>query len=70
MILSCFRGAYRTPAVSEVELFGILVAFGLLYVTESSVLGAVRVLNEFRHFIIIIVVIIIGIIIIIIIIMY
>ena len=68
--LSCFRGAYMTPAVSEVELFGILVPFGLLYVTKSSVLGAVRVLNEFRHFIIIIVVIIIGIIIIIIIIMY
>ena len=37
----------------------ILVAFGLLYVTESSVLGAVRVIHVFCHFIIIIIVIII-----------
>ena len=34
----------------------ILAAFGLLYVTESSVLGAERVLHVFRHFIIIIVI--------------
>ena len=33
----------------------ILAAFGLLYVTESSVLGAVRVLNVFRYFVIIII---------------
>ena len=37
----------------------ILAAFGLLYVTESSVLGAVRVLYVFRHFVIIIIFIII-----------
>ena len=41
----------------------ILAAFGLLYVTESSVLGAVRVLYVFRHFVIIIIFIIIIIII-------
>ena len=40
-----------------------------MYVTESSVLGAVRVLHVFRHFMIIIVIIIIIIIIIVIIIM-
>ena len=34
----------------------ILAAFGLLYVTESSVLGAVRVLNVFRYFVIIIII--------------
>ena len=45
----------------------MLAAFGLLYVTESSVLGAVRVLYVFRHFVIIIIFIIIIIIIIIII---
>ena len=37
----------------------ILAAFGLLYVTESSVLGAVRVLHVFRHFVIIVIFIII-----------
>ena len=58
--------AHRTYAASEVELFVILAAFGLLYVTESSVLGAVRVLHVLRHFIIIIIIIIIVIIIIII----
>ena len=42
----------------------ILAAFGLIYVTESSVLGAVRILHVFRHFMIITVVIIIIIIII------
>ena len=51
--------AHRTYAASEVELFVILAAFGLLYVTVSSVLGAVRVLHVFRHFIIIIIIIII-----------
>ena len=45
--------------MSEVELFVILAAFGPLYVTESSILGAVRVLHVFRHFIIIIIVIIV-----------
>ena len=40
-----------------------LAAFGLLYVTESLVFGAVRVLHVFRHFIIIIIIIIIVIII-------
>ena len=51
--------AHRTYAASEVELFVILAAFGLLYVTESSVLGAVRAVLVFRHFIIIIIIIII-----------
>ena len=37
------------------ELFAILAVFGLFYVTESSLLCAVRVLHVFRHFIIIIV---------------
>ena len=37
----------------------ILAAFGLMDVRESSVLGAVRVLHVFRHFMIIIIVIII-----------
>ena len=37
----------------------ILAAFGLSYVTESSVLGAVRVLHVFRHFVIIVIFIII-----------
>ena len=37
----------------------ILVTFGLLYVTESSVLGAVRVIHVFCHFIIIIIIIVI-----------
>ena len=46
----------------------ILVAFGLLYVTESSVLGAVGVPHVFRHFIIIIITIIIIIIIIVVVI--
>ena len=41
-----------------------LAAFGLLYVTESLVFGAVRVLHVFRHFIIIIIIIIIIVIII------
>ena len=36
-----------------------LAAFGLLYVTESLVFGAVRVLHVFRHFIIIIIIIVI-----------
>ena len=36
-----------------------LAAFGLLYVTESLVFGAVRVLHVFRHFIIIIIIIIV-----------
>ena len=56
---------YRTNAVSEVKLFVILAAFGLLHATESSVLGAVRILHVFRHFIINIVVVVIIIIIII-----
>ena len=43
---------------SEVELIVILAAFGPLYVTESSILGAARVLNVFRHFIIIIIIVI------------
>ena len=34
----------------------VLAAFGLLCVTESSVLGAVRVLHVFQHFGIIIVI--------------
>ena len=51
--------AHRTYAASEVELFVILAAFGLLYVTVSSVLGAVRVLHVFRHFIIIIIIIVV-----------
>ena len=41
----------------------ILAAFRLLFVTESSVLGDVRVLHVFRHFIITIIIIIIIIII-------
>ena len=52
--ISRFRGAYRTHAASKVELFVILVAFGLLCVTESPVL---RVLHVFRRFIIIIIII-------------
>ena len=48
----------------------ILAAFGLMYVTESSVLGVVRVLHVFRHFMIIIVIIIIVIIIMIMIIIF
>ena len=44
----------------------MLVSFGLLYVTESLVLGAVRVLHVFRHFIIIVIFIIIIIIIVVI----
>ena len=63
--ISRFRGACRTNAVSEAELFVLLATFRLLYVTESSVLGAVRDLHVFRHFIIITVIIIIIIIIII-----
>ena len=51
--------------MSEVELFVLLATFRLLYVTESSVLGAVRDLHVFRHSIIITVIIIIIIIIII-----
>ena len=43
------------------------MAFGLFYVTESSVLGAVGVPHVFRHFIIIIITIIIIIIIVIVI---
>ena len=39
----------------EVELFVILAAFGPLYLTESSVLGAEKVLHVFRYFIIIII---------------
>ena len=54
--ISRFRGAYRTQVAFEVELFVILAAFGLLYVTESSVLGAVRAVLVFRHFIIIIII--------------
>ena len=65
--ISRFRGAYRTHSASEMELFVMLVSFGLLYVTESLVLGAVRVLHVFRHFIIIIVIFIIIIIIIVVI---
>ena len=37
----------------------ILAAFGPLYVTESSILGAVRILHVFRRFIIIIIIIVI-----------
>ena len=36
----------------------IVAAFGLMYVSESSVLGVVRVLHVFRHFMIIIIIII------------
>ena len=57
--ISCFRSAYRTQAAFKVELFMTLAAFGLLYVTESLVFGAVRVLHVFRHFIIIIIIIIV-----------
>ena len=57
--ISCFRSVCRTYAASEVELFVILAAFGPLYVTESSILGAVRVLHVFRHFIIIFIIIVI-----------
>ena len=67
-LIGRFRGACRTNAVSEVELFVLLATFRLLYVTESSVLGAVRDLHVFRHSIIITVIIIIIIIIIILII--
>ena len=52
--ISRFRGACRAYAASKVELFVILAAFGPLYVTESSILGAVRILHVFRRFIIII----------------
>ena len=49
--ISHLRGAYRTHAASEVEFFVILAAFGLLYVTENSVLGAVSVLHvSFYHY--------------------
>ena len=58
--ISCFRSAYRTQAAFKVELFMALAAFGLLYVTESLVFGAVRVLHVFRHFIIIIIIVIIN----------
>ena len=37
----------------------ISAAFGPLYVTESSILGVVRVLHVFRHFIITIIIIVI-----------
>ena len=56
---SRFRGVCRAYAASEVDLFVILTAFGPLYVTESSILGAVRVLHVFCHFIIIFVIIVI-----------
>ena len=45
--------------MSEVELFVILAAFGPFYVIESSILGGVRVLHLFRHFVIIIIIVII-----------
>ena len=49
--ISRLRGAYRTHAASEVEFFVTLAAFGLLYVTENSVLGAVRILHvSFYHY--------------------
>ena len=57
--ISRFRNVCRTYTASELELFVILVAFGPLYVTESSILGAVRVLHVFRHFIIIFIIIVI-----------
>ena len=57
--ISHFRGTGKTYAASEVELFVILAACGSLYVTESSILGAVGVLNVFRHFMIIIIIIVI-----------
>ena len=41
------------------KLFVILAAFGQLNVTESSILGAVRVLYAFHHFIIIFIIIVI-----------
>ena len=41
-----------------------LAAFGLLHVTESSIFGAVKVLDVFRHFIIIFIIFIIIVIII------
>ena len=44
--------------MSEAELFVILAVFGLLYVTERSVLVAVRGLHAFHNFIIIIIIII------------
>ena len=43
--------------MSEAELFVILAVFGLLYVTERSVLVAVRGLHVFYNFIIIIIII-------------
>ena len=57
--ISRFRNVCRTYTASELELFVILVAFGPLYVTESSILGGVRVLHVIRHFIIIIMIIVI-----------
>ena len=42
----------------------ILAAFGPLNVTESSILGAVRVLQVFRHFIIIFIIIVITVVVI------
>ena len=45
--------------MSEAELFVMLAVFGLLYVTERSVLVAVRGLHVFYNFIIIIIIIIV-----------
>ena len=45
--------------MSEAELFVILAVFGLLYVTERSVLVAVRGLHVFYNFIIIIIIIVV-----------
>ena len=45
--------------MSEAEVFVILAVFGLLYVTERSVLVAVRGLHVFYNFIIIIIIIVV-----------
>ena len=45
--------------MSEAELFVILAVFGLLYVTERSVLVAVRGLHVFYNFITIIIIIVV-----------
>ena len=56
--------------MSEAELFVILAVFGLLYVTERSVLVAVRGLHVFYNFIIIIIIIVVVVVITIIIIIF
>ena len=56
--------------MSEAELFVMLAVFGLLYVTERSVLVAVRGLHVFYNFIIIIIIIVVVVVITIIIIIF